>query len=266
MEEKRNYKLYVHINKINNKKYYGITCQDVKKRWNSGYGYKGNKYFYRAIEKYGWNEGFEHIIIAKGLTKEEAKWLEIELIREFDTTNQDKGYNITLGGDGGNGHKHTKDTKQKISEANKGKTRSKETIKKMSEAQKGKVVSEETKNKISENMKGKNNPNYGREFSEEHKRKISESRKGKFEGENNPMYGKHLSQEAKDKLSEANDENKKAVYCIELDMTFESIGECSKCLECNRANISSVLHGRRKTCGGYHFIFAEELDNLNIKD
>ena len=96
MSEKMNYKVYVHISP-NGKRYYGITKQEVERRWRNGKGYKGNKYFYRAINKHGW-DNFEHIVIAKGLTEEEAKWLEIELIREFDTTNTNKGYNIPKSG------------------------------------------------------------------------------------------------------------------------------------------------------------------------
>ena len=34
----RNYKLYVHINKINNKRYYGITSRKVEYRWVNGKG------------------------------------------------------------------------------------------------------------------------------------------------------------------------------------------------------------------------------------
>lgn len=37
--EERNYKVYVHINKINNKKYVGITKQDPKYRCKNGFEY-----------------------------------------------------------------------------------------------------------------------------------------------------------------------------------------------------------------------------------
>ena len=53
------------------------------------------------------------------------------------------------------GHKHSNETKLKISNANKGKTLSEETKNKISKVHKGKILSEETKNKISKAHKGK---------------------------------------------------------------------------------------------------------------
>ena len=113
-----NYIVYTHISP-SGKRYIGITCQKPEYRWNNGRGYIKNKHFYRAINKYGW-DNFEHIIIARSLSEEEAKWLEIELIREFDSTNQEKGYNITLGGEGSNGRKLSDEEKKEISKRTKG--------------------------------------------------------------------------------------------------------------------------------------------------
>ena len=128
-----NYTVYMHISP-NEKKYIGITSIKPEYRWNKGKGYK-NKHFTNAIKKYGW-DNFKHIIIAKGLTEEEAKWLEIELIRIWDSTNSNKGYNISLGGD---------------------------------------IVSEETKKKISENRSGENHHMFGKHHTEETKEKISKA-------------------------------------------------------------------------------------------
>ena len=63
--------------------------------------------------------------------------------------------NMTDGGDGAYGVLVSEETRQKISEANKGKTRSDETRQKISEARKGKIRSEETRQKMSESLKGK---------------------------------------------------------------------------------------------------------------
>ena len=66
MRTMNKYKVYMHICP-NDKKYIGITQQDVLKRWNYGNGYKGCVLFYKAIKKYGW-KNIEHYI-KKNLVK-----------------------------------------------------------------------------------------------------------------------------------------------------------------------------------------------------
>lgn len=100
VEEDRSYCVYVHTNKINGKRYIGMTKQQPpEKRWGiNGNRYCKSTYFYNAINKYGW-DNFEHEIIKRNLTIYEASQLESKLIKEFDTMNDDKGYNLTGGGD-----------------------------------------------------------------------------------------------------------------------------------------------------------------------
>lgn len=116
----KSYTVYKHTNKINGKIYIGITSQkNVEDRWKNGKGY-GTQHFGRSIAKYGW-DNFEHSVIAEGLSKEDACEMERILISAYDSTNRDKGYNETLGGDGGGmyGKHHTEEAKNKISEARK---------------------------------------------------------------------------------------------------------------------------------------------------
>lgn len=121
------YTVYLHVNKINNKKYFGQTCQNPTTRWGGGSTYKNSKHLYRAIMKYGW-ANFHHFIIADKLTKEEADSLEIKLIKAYDTTRI--GYNICVGGTGVmTCRKHSVHTKQKIRERRKNQIFSKESQK-----------------------------------------------------------------------------------------------------------------------------------------
>ncbi len=208
-----NYTVYIHISP-SGKRYIGITKQKPEYRWNNGKGYKQNKHFYNAIEKYGW-DNFQHIIVAKRLTEDEAKWLEIELIKEWNSTNKKYGYNNSLGGESYN---CSEETKMKISESSK-----------------GKFLSEEHKEKISNALKGRN-------LTEEHRKNLSIRNKN----ENNPMYGKHHSEETKKKISE---KGKKPIICLTTNKIFSSCIDASIEYNVNRKNLPSHLKGKRKSCG-----------------
>ena len=67
---KKKYIVYLHRNKVNNKCYVGQTCQKPEARWGlNGNGYKDQTYFYRAIQKYGW-DNFEHIILETDISSD----------------------------------------------------------------------------------------------------------------------------------------------------------------------------------------------------
>lgn len=101
---RKHYLVYMHRNKVNDKVYIGYT-NDLNRRIGfNGNGYKayGRKqsHFWNAIHKYGWDK-FETIVLAKDLTQEEAIALEIYYIHETGCRNDDVGYNIAMGGEGG---------------------------------------------------------------------------------------------------------------------------------------------------------------------
>lgn len=151
------YSVYIHLNKTNNKMYVGITRTSAKKRWAKGLGYRKQKYFYNAIKKYGW-DGFEHIIVKDNLPEQCAKTFEKVLIKLFDTTNPENGYNLSAGGEGRSGFVMSEEQKVKISESLKGLQRkpfSDEHKSKMADAHLGKHHSEETKQKMSDSHTGK---------------------------------------------------------------------------------------------------------------
>lgn len=91
------YTAYCHTNKINGKKYVGITKKKPERRWQNGTGYKSSPHFYNAIKKYGWHN-FLHEILYTDLTKKEAEEKEVALIKEWNTTDRCYGYNCESGG------------------------------------------------------------------------------------------------------------------------------------------------------------------------
>ena len=65
------------------------------------------------------------------LTDDELNYLEIkEIMKHKYLYGERPKFNFTVGGDGASGHTHTAESKQKMSEAHKGKIRSEESIKK----------------------------------------------------------------------------------------------------------------------------------------
>lgn len=140
----------------NGKRYIGITSKTVEQRWNNGNGYNHNAYFFAAIKKYG-AKNFKHKILADNLTRGQACEMEKKLIEKFDTTNREKGYNHSTGGE--------------ISAF--GVKRTPEYIARLREIHRGKSPSEETRKKISKKLMGQPAWNKGLELSESSKKKMS---------------------------------------------------------------------------------------------
>lgn len=90
--------VYVHVNLINGKKYFGITIQEPEKRWKNGYGYSNNAHFTNAINKYGW-DGFAHHVLYRNIPIKIAKNIEEMLINEQMSYDPRFGYNKTMGGE-----------------------------------------------------------------------------------------------------------------------------------------------------------------------
>lgn len=120
--------VYEHISP-SNKVYVGITKQIPQRRWKGGSGYlrKDNHQplMANAIRKYGW-DNFQHKIILEGLDKSNADYAERYLIKWYKLHHL--SYNITDGGDGGLGTKHSEKTKKYLSLIHTGTKQSKETV------------------------------------------------------------------------------------------------------------------------------------------
>jgi group I intron endonuclease len=143
MKVETKYSVYKHTSP-EGKIYIGCTSLKPTRRWDNGNGYKHrHKEFYNDIKKFGWNN-FTHEIVASGLSADEGYALETDLIRQFDTTDPDRGYNKSIGGRGPFGCVHDEEFRRKRSAA----------------------------------TSGTNNPMYGKPCTEERRQKISEAHKG----------------------------------------------------------------------------------------
>lgn len=93
----KDYYIYKITNKKNGLIYIGTSHQIFYKRAKYGRGYKNQKTFFSDIEKYGW-DAFDIKIIESGLSKEEAGKKEKNYIKQFESTDEKKGYNVQSGG------------------------------------------------------------------------------------------------------------------------------------------------------------------------
>ncbi len=140
----------------------GFLYDTIRKIWASGEDYKREK-------------------VATGLTHEQAAELECLKIAEYGRRNDGGSLcNITFGGDGAPGYKHTEAGLKKMSD--KWKTRkpaSEETRRKISLASRGRKHSLETRQKLSRSISGANHWNYGKKISEEHAEKLHAAQRKK---------------------------------------------------------------------------------------
>lgn len=256
------YYIYMHKNKINGKVYIGQTCQKPEYRWNNGEGYKESPYFYQAIKKYGW-DSFEHIILFEGLTANEANQKEIDLIKEYNTMDENFGYNCQAGGQSRVINDATREKnkqhavkmwqnpehKLRMSQIMKEKWKDPKYRQKQEEHRKNHphTISEEGKKKISEARKAyiakHGTPTQGIGHTEETKEKLRLSKLG----DKNPMYGKKHTEEEIQNLRE---KSSHPIMCVETQQIFSSHKEAAAwCGLSSAASISDYLAGRKKSAG-----------------
>lgn len=128
------YTVYVHKNLKNEKYYVGMTSQEPKERWASGWGYHKNSQMWKDIQESNWNTDWVHGILGKFDNKQDALNYEAFLIAMLDSVNN--GYNTSSFNN--SNYKRTEEHRKKISESLTGRT-----------------LSEEMKNKIRENTPSK---------------------------------------------------------------------------------------------------------------
>lgn len=145
-------KIYVIINIINKKIYVGQTIQSLKQRFNR-HSWKCNKSrsaISSAIHKYG-KENFDIILLEQCSSIEELNKQELYWINKLNSLSP-YGYNLKSSVDGKGSL--SKETKDKISKANKGRKVSLETREKLRISHLGYKVSEDTKIKLSKYWSG----------------------------------------------------------------------------------------------------------------
>jgi group I intron endonuclease len=226
--ENRKLFIYKHTNKINGKVYIGQTVQNPRIRFLSGHGYKQNKHFKSAIEKYGWRN-FEHEILRDNLTIEEANKLEQHYINLYDSTNKEKGYNKQFGGS-------------------------------------NYQLTEEKRKEYGDRMREMTKSHKGVPLSKEHKLKISESRKGKRVGKDHQFYGRVLPPEEMERLRLANIGRPSGVnkHVVQLDLNnnfiaeWDSAKKAGESLNIDFSTITKCCKGKRRTAGKFKWRYKDE--------
>jgi group I intron endonuclease len=226
------YSVYCFTNKINNKKYIGLTC-NIKIRYNQHRKATSRAVvFCLAIKKYGF-ENFEFLILKEGLSLEDAKSFEKKFINEFNSI-VPNGYNRTIGGDAS--VKHSLETIEKIKEKNR--------------------------------IYRLNNPHpmQGRKHSEETKKLIKESalkRKDRLSGESHWNFGMKHKESTKEKMSVkqslGNNPRAKKVIDLNTNTIYSCINEAKVVHGISHSFISMLCSGKRKS-NKYNFKYLKDYE------
>jgi len=223
----RFYYIYKITNLVNNKVYIGKT-HDVKKRWRdhkriAKIKTKGDyAYFHKAINKHGDNF-FKVEVIDKFQSEKDCFEAECNYINYYKSNQRKFGYNLTEGGDGCSGYRHTK-----------------ESLELMSSLKKGSYI-------------GTRNPFYGKNHSEKTKRVLSENKKAQnIVGVRNPFYDKKHSKESillmiKNHRNKERYLSEKDLEDIEYKKNVLKITylEIAKIYGMHWKSISNAVHGKR---------------------
>lgn len=247
--------IYCIKNIITNKKYIGQST-DIFYRWskhkyNLNNNCHPNAYLQSSWNKYG-ELNFTFNILER-CKNDELDDREIYWINFYNTVDRTKGFNLRNGGQNG-GSKYSDESRKKMSHTQTELFKNPERIKQSKESALRVWADEEYK----ESRSGENHPLYGKHHSEETKKKISKANKGKKKPPRSEHHCKALSDSHLGQIP--SNKNTTPVRCIELDIIYSCAIEAGKKLNINSPNhVIDVCNGRRKTCGGYHFEFVNNI-------
>lgn len=214
MDKTKKYCVYIHKKKTDGEVFYvgkGIETRPYNTKHRSDWWIRIEKKYGRDVE-----------IITDGLTNDEAIQLEIKTIAKYGRLNLGTGTlcNMTDGGEGGFGLKHTDESKKLMSEAAMGNTRFA-----------GKKHTEQTKEFMSEIHMGKKNHMFGKKLSEKHKKAILKANIGSKRSEESKL------------LMSLNNKGKKRVIDTVSKIEYNSITEAAKAIGINMKTLSAQLIG-----------------------
>lgn len=234
----KTYCIYCHTNRVNGKKYIGMTSQSLKNRWRSGRGYKGCTEFDAAIKQFGW-EAFDHEILGTNLSLEMACKAEKHFIEKLGSRFPN-GYNLDGGGIVGRNISAV--TKTRIGDRNRGRHPTEETRKKMSVARRGIEFSDKTREKLSV-------ANLGKTRTKEQKNRLSEARKNLLRN------NKELCETCSERMRFYGKEKERAVFQYTKDDVFvkrhDSVRKAAESVGGKHSNICKCCRGEKKSMYGY---------------
>lgn len=210
--------------------YIGQTWNiDKRKREYKNLDCKSQRFLYRSLKKYGFENHIFDIIytLPEDIDNKVLDNYEMFFIEQYKTNKgrykYGTGLNLTDGGGGSNGFKHSQAAKDKISKIQKG-----------------------------------NKYRLGKYHNENTKSKISKSKIGKYIGKDNPFFGKKHSEETKAKLLVSNRKRGFPIIQYSKEMQyiqeFPSINDAMIKLKVKSSHgISDVCKGKAKYCMGFIF-------------
>jgi hypothetical protein len=211
-------------------------------------------YFYNKLNKMIDNGNYPLAYIIKTFDNEmEALRFEILLIKSIGKV-KDGGYlyNITDGGEGCSGFKHSDESRIKMKESHKGVVFTKEHMLKFSKSRLGKKHSEETKKKQSDAKVGKHPWNYMFRLSETQLDEVLKKNKSKL---------------SKSKIGKTPwNYNKSKDIILQIDMYDNIVREWVSLVDLEiegyqKSNVINVCVGKRKSHRGYKWIYKTDYTN-----